>query len=90
MGANGEVRLGSQGEVGTGVVRSDLVGYGPAVLMRTGVVRRGSVWRDKAVMEWNGRDIYGLESFGSQGEMSRAAESTDTAEKAAMRQVCLG
>lgn len=41
-------------------------------------------------MEWNGRDIYGLESFGSQGEMSRAAESTDTAEKAAMRQVCLG
>lgn len=31
MGANGEVRLGSQGEIGTGIVGSDLVANGLAV-----------------------------------------------------------
>ena len=70
MGANGEVRLGSQGEIGTGIVGSDLVAHGPAVLVRTGMVRRRSEWRDKAVMEWNGRDSYGLTRSGSLGLLS--------------------
>ena len=65
MGANGEVRLGSQGEIETGIVGSDLVECGPAVLVRTGMVRRRSEWRDKAVMEWNGQDSYGLKRSGS-------------------------
>ena len=49
---------------------SDLVAHGPAVLVRTGMVRRRSEWRDKAVMEWNGRDSYGLTRSGSLGLLS--------------------